>query len=417
MNRYTVPANWRTWVPGADESDFPIQNLPWCTLEKEESSEMAVRIGDYILDLLPLQEAGLLPENCAIFDPEVFALEDLELRTEMRKAIAGLLHKDNGKLRDNPDLLEEVMILAEDANLTTPIPIPQFVDFYSGINHASNVGKMFRPDMPPLLPNYRELPVGYNGRASTVVLSGAEIVRPHGQTKGADDERPSFGPTKELDFELELGFFVAADLSDCRMLSHEEAEDAMLGLVLVNDWSARDLQRWEYQPLGPFLAKSFATSISPYITPMDALEPFRVKGMEQDPEPLEYLQHPGMRSYDIQLEVLIQTEKMEEPEVIATSNSKHLYWSFAQQLMHQASNGTLIEPGDLYASGTISGTEEGTYGSLLELTWRGAKPLTLSSGESRTFLEDGDTLILRGFCQGDGYRIGFGEVSGTVVSQ
>jgi fumarylacetoacetase len=300
--------------------------------------------------------------------------------------------------------------------MVVPVEIPTFVDFYSGIHHASNVGKMFRPDMPPLLPNYRHLPVGYNGRASSVVASGTPIRRPKGQTKSPDSDRPEFGPTNELDFELELGFFVSKGNEMGTPIPIEEAEEYILGFVLVNDWSARDVQRWEYQPLGPFLAKSFATSVSPWIVMRDAMEPFRCAGEPQEPAPLPHLTPTRPDHYDIQLEVSLKTAKATRPQRISGSNARHLYWSFAQQLTHLTSNGTNAEPGDLYASGTISGPEPGTFGSLLELTWRGTQPITIEeTGEKRAFLEDGDTLIMTGYCQGDGYRIGFGEVSGTVL--
>jgi fumarylacetoacetase len=296
-----------------------------------------------------------------------------------------------------------------------PLEIPQFVDFYSGINHASNVGRMFRPDMAPLLPNYRHLPVGYNGRASTVYPSDKVIRRPKGQTKSPESDIPVFGPTKELDFELELGFFIAEGNEEGEMISVGSAADHMLGLVLVNDWSARDFQRWEYQPLGPFLAKSFATTISPWVVSLDALDPFRVEGQLQDPMPLEHLARGERDHYDIVLEVSILTPKMSKPQVVCRSNAKHLYWSLSQMLAHQTSNGTKVESGDLYASGTISGETEDSFGSLLELSWKGSKPLTMTeTGEQRTFLEDGDTVIFTGYCQGDGYRIGFGELRISV---
>jgi fumarylacetoacetase len=273
---------------------------------------------------------------------------------------------------------------------------------------------MFRPDMPPLLPNYRHIPVGYNGRASSVVLSGTPIRRPKGQTKGPNDENPTFGPTKELDFELEMGFFVGRPSAMGEPVPISEAADHVLGYVLVNDWSARDLQRWEYVPLGPFLAKSFATSISPWVILPDAMEPFRINVLEQDPAPLDYLKTKKPLRYDIKLEVHLQSKKMDQAVIISSSNAKYLYWSFDQQLAHQASNGTPLSWGDLYASGTISGPLEGSFGSLLELTWKGSKPIELGP-EERTFLEDGDTLTMSGYCQGDGFRVGFGSVAGTIL--
>ena len=297
----------------------------------------------------------------------------------------------------------------------TPMHIGAFVDFYSGIHHASNVGKMFRPDMPPLLPNYRWLPIGYNGRSSSIVPDGSDIERPRGQIKVGDDD-PIYVPTRELDFELEVGFFVGAETEGGETVPVADAESYMMGLVLVNDWSARDVQRFEYQPLGPFLAKSFATSISPWIVTLDALAPFRCEGMTQEPAPLPHLASVGRAHYDIELEVSIQSAKMTQPQVICRSNTKHLYWSFAQQLAHQTSNGTPLEAGDLYASGTISGPEKGMFGSMLELCWRGTEPIALTeTGETRTFLEDGDTVIMSGWAQGNGFRVGLGEVRSTVI--
>jgi fumarylacetoacetase len=319
-------------------------------------------------------------------------------------------------LRDNIALREAAIFPVADCEMLVPMEIPQFVDFYAGINHASNVGKMFRPDMQPLLPNYRHLPVGYNGRASSIVPSETPIVRPNGQYMPAGADGPVFGPTRELDFELEIGFFVSNGNEMGDPISVHHAENHLVGFVLVNDWSARDVQRWEYQPLGPFLAKSFGTSISPWIVTMDALLPFMIKGMPQDPEPLPHLLCPECHHFDIHLEVAIQSERMAKPQVISRSNSKYLYWSFAQMIAHQTSNGTPVEPGDLYASGTISGEEPGTFGSMLELCWKGTQPMTLTeTGEQRTFIEDGDTVIMTGYCQGDGYRIGFGELRNQVI--
>lgn len=414
MSRFIVPASAKSWVPVPSDSDFPIQNLPFgVALLGEDQTSVVVRIGDQVLALLPLQQEGFLGE-------EVGLLEDLAAVTPeelsgLRKEVFDLLREGNPKLRNNKELRDLCLVSAEDVFLVPPLHITAFIDFYSGINHASNVGRMFRPDMPDLLPNYRWLPVGYNGRASSVVLSGMDIPRPKGQRKPQEGD-PIYGPTRELDFELEMGFFVGRDTELGETLPIAEAEDSMLGLVLVNDWSARDLQRWEYQPLGPFLAKSFATSISPWIVTLDALEPFRCEAAQaQDPAPLEYLAPTAKGHFDIQLEVWLQTAKMDKAVKICTSNAKHLYWSFAQQLTHQASNGTPLEAGDLYGSGTISGTEPDSFGSLLELTWRGTKPLQLPNGEERSFLEDGDILTMRGFAQKGNLRIGFGEVTATIL--
>lgn len=414
---FVIPASAKSWVPVDPQSHFPIQNLPFGLACRNGDCEcVVVRIGDKVLDLCALSVAGLVPE--ADF-PILHSLIDLDKEDirRLREVVYDLLREDNPRLRDDSLLCEDALLDIDKVEMLLPVEIPAFVDFYSGINHASNVGKMFRPDMAPLLPNYRYLPVGYNGRASSVIQSGIDIRRPKGQTKGPDDPAPSFGPTKELDFELELGFFISDGNEMGEPIPIDEAEQHMLGVVLVNDWSARDVQRWEYQPLGPFLAKSFATSISPWIVCLDALEPFRIPGPVQEPEVLPHLRPPGPGHYDLHLEVALQTEKMTKPQVICRSNAKHLYWSFVQQLAHQTSNGTNVEPGDLYASGTISGTEEDSYGSLLELTWKGTRPITMEeTGEQRTFLQDGDTVIMTGYGQGDGFRIGFGEVRTQILA-
>jgi len=411
----SISPETKSWIPVHPESHFPIQNLPFGMACREDESETIVmRIGDLALDLGLLLEAGMLSDQEF---PSLERLTDLDLTSirQLRNRVGDLLRSDNRTLRDNSELREEVLVPVDDLDLMVPMDIPAFVDFYSGINHASNVGKMFRPDMPPLLPNYRHLPVGYNGRASSVIPSGVPVRRPSGQTKAADAESPRFGPTEELDFELELGFFIAEGNDLGEPISIHKTDDHILGMVLVNDWSARDVQRWEYQPLGPFLAKSFATSVSPWIVTLDALQPFLVAGEAQDPVVLSHLKSRKPGHYNLHLEVAIQTAAMSKPQVVTRTNSRHLYWTIAQQLAHQTSNGTNTEAGDLYASGTISGTEPGTFGSLLELTWRGRDKLTMEeTGEERTFLEDGDTVIFTGYGLAEDYRIGFGELSATV---
>ena len=395
MNRFIVPAEARSWVEVDAESHFPIQNLPFGRAAAHDRTMTVSRIGDFVVDLSKLginvDLSRATPENLS----------------SARRALYELLVTD---ATPQPDSLLPI----EAVEMLLPIRPGCFVDFYSGIHHASNVGMMFRPDQPPLLPNYRWLPIGYNGRASTVVVSGTEIIRPKGQTKGPNDEAPQFGPTKELDFELEMGFYTGLSTPMGATIGVDEAEDYMLGLVLVNDWSARDVQRFEYQPLGPFLAKSFATSVSPWIVTLDALEPFRTAGISQDPAPLDHLRSAKNQAFDIQLEVTLETASGSNVK-ISQSNTNNLYWSFAQQLSHQASNGTVIEHGDLYASGTISGDQPGSFGSMLELSWRGSKPISVGD-EMRTFLLDGDEVTMSAFAQGDGFRVGFGEVSGRVVA-
>ena len=413
---FIVPSDAKSWVDVPADNHFPIQNLPFGVGCPDNHPEcVCVRIGDHVLHLWTLMDAGLIPEEEF---PTLCSFQDMDRAhmTEIRRIAYELLREDNPTLRDNAELRSHALQPIDKADIQLPVLIGAFVDFYSGINHASNVGKMFRPDMPPLLPNYRELPVGYNGRACSILVSGEPVRRPKGQTKAPDAERPVYGPTKELDFELEMGFFTGRGNTLGEPIPIDQFGDYVLGFVLVNDWSARDVQRWEYQPLGPFLAKSFGTSISPWVVTLDALEPFRVAGPKQDPPPLDHLRTDQKWHFNIELEVAIQTEKMTKPQVVTRTNAQELYWSFAQQLAHQASNGTNVEPGDLYASGTISGTDPGSFGSLLELTWRGQNAITMEeTGEKRTFLEDGDTVIMSGWCQGDGYRVGFGTVEGKIL--
>lgn len=391
---FVVPPDAKSWVEVPPDSHFPIQNLPFCSFDHRGEDGWGTRIGEFIFDIGKIRT-----------DQAWAPFPDFQ----RFRALAF-----DALLEGAPGHYSQLLYPLEECEVTIPMSPEGFVDFYSGINHATNVGKMFRPDQPPLLANYHHLPVGYNGRASSVVVSGTRIKRPSGQQKIGDDV--VFGPTKELDFELEMGFFTSWGNEMGEPIPIAECEEHILGLVLVNDWSARDMQRWEYVPLGPFLAKSFATSISPWIVTLDALEPFRIQGPEQDPPPLPHLRNPGPAHYDIQLEVSLQTQKMTKPQVITRTSTKELYWSFTQQLAHQTSNGTPTQPGDLYASGTISGTEPGTFGSMLELCWKGTQPLLMEeTGETRTWLEDGDTVIMTGWCQGDGYRVGFGECRGTIV--
>lgn len=410
MSRFVVPANAETWVEGAKGSDFPIQNLPF-----GQADHLIVAIGDHGLVLQELLDAGLLDTEEF---PALWGFYDLPEGgiSSLRRQVYELLREDNPTLRDDKSLRKRALKPLKDFKLDLPIPPNAFVDFYSGIHHASNVGKMFRPDQAPLLPNYRHVPIAYNGRASTVVASGTDIRRPKGQMKAADAAAPHFAATKEMDFELEMGFYLSQGQDAGRRITCKDAEEHILGVVIVNDWSARDIQRWEYQPLGPFLAKSFGTTVSPWIVTLDALEPFRQHGMDQDPDVLPYLKRQGAQHFDINLEVLLRTAKARKPQVIARSNTLNLYWSMAQQLAHATSNGCQVEFGDLYASGTISGENEGEFGSLLELSWRGQKPITIEeTGETRTFLEDGDEVIMRAWAQGDGFRIGFGDCTGRVI--
>lgn len=419
--KYVVPSDWLSWVDYDEDSHFPIQNLPFGVFSHPAHPEErvpCVAIGEYVVDLVVLQKEGLIDtvelDNDYGLDPLIEAGQTAI--SELRKQLANLLHEDTESLQNNLDLQERCFFHQSDVQLHMPYTPRAFVDFYSGVHHASNVGRMFRPDQPPLLPNYTWIPIGYNGRASSVVPSGTPIRRPKCQTKGPNDDAPTFGPTRELDFELEMGYYLCGNTEMGSATPIGEVEDLIAGLVIVNDWSARDTQRWEYQPLGPFLAKSFATSISPWLVTLDALEPFRTQGMAQDPAPLDYLKPAGPGHFDIVLEVWLRSSKSDAPQLICTSNMANLYWSIFQQLAHQSSNGTPLETGDLYATGTISGEAEGSFGSMLELTWRGQKPVGLETGETRTFLEDGDEVIMRAYAQGDGFRVGFGECRGLVLS-
>ena len=335
--------------------------------------------------------------------------------TETRAMVSKLLDSRSPELRDNEKIRERVLLPVENIIPQLPVEIGDYTDFYSSKEHATNVGIMFRGKENALMPNWLHLPVAYHGRASSVVLSGTPVRRPRGQVKPDDSDVPVFSPCRLLDFELEMGFFTGPGNDLGSPIPVEHAHKHIFGMVLVNDWSARDIQKWEYQPLGPFTAKNFATSISPWVVTLDALEPFRCPGPEQDPEPLPYLAGGGDRSYDISLEVDLEGEDTGGPLTISRSNFKHMYWSISQQLAHHTITGCNVRSGDMMASGTISAPDEGGYGSLLELTWKGTKSIQFPNGEERKFMKDGDTMAIRGWCQGDGYRVGFGEVTGRIL--
>jgi fumarylacetoacetase len=332
-----------------------------------------------------------------------------------RARISQLLRQDQPELREDNGLRARALIPMRAARLHLPISVSGYTDFYSSREHATNVGVMFRGKDNALQPNWLHMPIGYNGRASTVVVSGTKVRRPRGQLKPPTADAPSFGPCKRLDFELEIGVVVGQPSMMGEMLSEKQAEEMIFGFVLLNDWSARDIQQWEYVPLGPFQAKAFATSISPWVVTREALEPFRLHGPEQNPVPLPYLRQAHPNNYDLALEVGVRAGAMNEAQRISRTNFKYMYWSSVQQLMHHASSGCAMNVGDLLGSGTISGPEKDQRGSLLELSWNGTEPLELPGGVKRSFLEDGDSLVMRGWCQGDGYRVGFGEVEGTIL--
>jgi fumarylacetoacetase len=410
-----------SWVNVPENSDFPIQNLPFGVFKTSQlTPRVGVRIGDHVLDLKTLYVLGYLenlPFEAADFDAPF--LNNLMKKgkaatRQLRNRISKLLDVNQKDLQNNEHHVGQVLIGADQVEMCMPIQIGDYTDFYSSKEHATNVGVMFRDPANALLPNWLWIPVGYHGRASSVILSGEAIHRPKGQIKPADDQDPIFSATRQLDFELEMGFFTYDGKPLGDSISTAEAEDYIFGMCLFNDWSARDIQKWEYVPLGPFLAKNFASSISAWIVTLDALQPYRVDTPVQDPKVLEYLQFEGQKSYDIQLEVAIKPEQAEET-TISRSNFKYMYWNMAQQLAHHTVNGCNVRCGDLMGSGTISGPTPDSYGSMLELAWKGTKPLQMNDGSERKFILDNDTVIMRGFSIKDGIRIGFGEVSTKLL--
>ena len=420
----TTSPNLRSFVPVDADSHFPIQNLPYGVFRTAGNDRwrIGVAIGEHVLDLSAIDDAGLLAGSPAggrgLFAEgslNAFMALGRPAWSATREIVSRLLREDEATLRDDADLRNRALVSMAGAEMSVPAEIGDYTDFYSSREHATNVGAMFRDPKNALLPNWLWIPVGYHGRASSIIPSGTPIHRPNGQTKADDADRPSFGPCRLLDFELEMGFFVGPGNELGRPVSTKDAPDHIFGMVIVNDWSARDIQKWEYVPLGPFLAKNFATSISPWVVTMEALEPFRCGGPEQDPAPLDYLRTEGDQTFDIELEVGIRSPAMSAAHPVCRSNFKHLYWSQAQQLAHHTVSGCDLQPGDLLASGTISGPDKASRGSMLELAWRGTEPVELPNGETRTFVQDGDTVTMTGWCQGDGYRVGFGEVSTKVL--
>jgi fumarylacetoacetase len=411
----------RSWVEVPAGSDFPIQNLPFGIFKTHYMTPGAgVAIGNHVLDLTWLYENGYfdgLGLPAGIFNQpklnDFMGLGRAKTR-EVRERISELLRHDNEELRDNLPGREIALIPMQEVQMLMPVEVKNYTDFYSSIEHATNVGTMFRDPSNALLPNWRHLPVGYHGRASSIIPSGVAIHRPLGQTKDPEAALPSFGPTKRLDFELEMAFVTCQENKLGTPVPAAKAEEHIFGFVVFNDWSARDVQVWEYVPLGPFLAKNFASSISPWVVTLDALEPFRVEGPLQEPAVLPYLQTTGSANFDIHLEVGIVPEGSTET-VVCRSNFKHMYWNIRQQLAHHTVNGCNVQVGDMYASGTISGPTPDSYGSMLELAWKGTKPLKMADGSERKFIHDGDTVVMRAFCERDGVRIGFGEVRTKVL--
>ncbi|KWV48952.1 fumarylacetoacetase [Bradyrhizobium macuxiense] len=412
----------RSFIDVAPTSDFPIQNLPYGVFSSKDglAPRVGVAIGDYVLDLWELEQDSRLDVGpLGVFSqPSLNAFMALGPKawSATRARISELLRSDHPELRDNRELRARALVPMADVKLYMPFAVSGYTDFYSSKEHATNVGVMFRGKDNALQPNWLHMPIGYNGRASTVVVSGTKVRRPRGQLKPPTAEVPSFGPCKRLDFELEMGVVVGQASAMGEMLTEKQAEEMIFGFVILNDWSARDIQQWEYVPLGPFQAKAFATSISPWVVTREALEPFRMQGPAQEPEPLAYLKQVQPNNYDMQLDVALRAGAMNEAKTICSTNFKYMYWSSVQQLVHHASSGCAMNVGDLLGSGTISGPEKYQRGSLLEISWNGSEPVELASGVKRSFLEDGDSLVMRGWCQGDGYRVGFGEVEGTIVA-
>ncbi len=426
-----------SWVESANRAgDFPIQNLPFGVFRRrgeDESGRVGIAIGDMILDLTACHDerrfSGLAEQAAAACAaPALNPLMRLgaEPRIELRRQVSALLSADSPAYRSNRRLGDRILVAQSDADLLLPAEIGDYTDFYASVHHATNVGSMFRPDNP-LLPNYKWVPIGYHGRASSIVPSGTPVVRPSGQSKGPDAGSPSFGPSRSLDYEMELGLFVGPGNPLAEPVPIERAEEQIFGFCLVNDWSARDIQAWEYQPLGPFLAKNFATTISPWVVTLEALEPFRAPAFARppgDPAPLPYLdsrRNAESGALALTLEVCLASARMRQqgitPVRLSRSSAADLYWTPAQFITHHTSNGCDLRPGDLLASGTISGPAKESRGCLLELTWRGAEPVALAGGETRKFLEDGDEVVMRGYCEREGaVRIGFGECRGEVVS-
>lgn len=412
----------KSWLSVSETSDFPLYNIPFgMSVLPGGRIRATSRIGDNIIDLDALNQHGFF-KNTAVDNTDYFKQNDLnsfislgrKKTGEVRLRIIELFSSENNELQNQTSLLTEIIYQINEVTMIMPVKVGDYTDFYSSMEHATNVGKMFRDPANALLPNWKHLPVGYHGRASSIVVSGTALHRPNGQIKTEENPNPIFSPTKEMDFELEMAFITCRKTELGESIAVNEAEDYIFGMVLFNDMSARDLQRWEYVPLGPFLSKSFGSVISPWIVTLDALEPFKTEGPIQIPEVLPYLKSNGKKNFDIQLEAFIMPANSTENTVCKT-NFKFMYWNICQQLAHQTINGCNINPCDMYASGTISGPDSGSFGSLLEITWKGQNPILLNNGDSRVFLEDHDTVIIRGFAANENMRIGFGEVSTKVL--
>jgi len=410
-----------SWIPVPTDSDFPIQILPFGVfIPEDDIITTGTRIGDTAIDLSVLQQLGYfkgidLPDDVFLQDTlnDFIALGRPTWR-KVRNRLAEIFDENNDELKSRVDHQNQALFPVDHVQMLMPVFVQDYTDFYSSIEHATNVGKMFRDPENALLPNWKHIPVGYHGRSSSIVISGVDLHRPKGQRMAPGADAPTFGPSVRMDFELEMAFITGEGKPLGHRIKAEEADEYIFGMVLFNDWSARDIQKWEYVPLGPFLGKNFGSSISPWVVTMDALEPFKVVGPKQDPPVLPYLEINGANNYDIALEVGLAPEGKAET-VISRSNYKYMYWNQRQQLAHHTVNGCNINAGDMMASGTISGPTKDSYGSMLELSWAGKEPITLDTGETRTFIEDGDTITMRGHCSNGNVRIGFGAVSTTLL--
>lgn len=412
-----------SFIEVAEDSHFPIQNLPYGIYSTKENPchRIGVAIGSQVLDIQSIKHlfnGPIMNDKSDVLDMPVlngFMALGSGAWKEVRERLQQLLSVGNDEIQGDKSLMQKAFSSQESAEMHLPADIGDYTDFYASIHHATNVGTMFRGKENALMPNWRHLPVGYHGRASSVVVSGTPIQRPSGQTRPDESKPPVFGPCKLMDFELEMAFFVGPGNDMGKPIPIDKAHEHIFGMVVMNDWSARDIQKWEYVPLGPFLAKNMGTSISPWVVSMDALAPFIIDNMVQDPEPLPYLKHADNYNFNINLDVKISADNLPSPVLISQSNYKYMYWTMKQQLAHHSITGCPMRPGDLLASGTISGEEREAYGSMLELSWKGTNPLDLGNGISRKFLQDGDEVIMSGSCEGNGYKIGFGEVRGKVL--
>lgn len=413
--------NRKSWISSPENSDFPIQNIPFGVfMTQEDMITIGTRIGDTAIDLSALHQLGYL--NDLELPSDIFLQDTLNdfitlgrpTWRKVRNRIAELFDATNQELQGNENHKEHILFPVDSVQMLMPVYTQDYTDFYSSKEHAMNVGIMFRGKDNALMPNWVHMPIGYHGRSSSIIVSGEDIHRPKGQTMPKDSDQTVYGPCKALDIELEMAFITTDGKHLGESISTEEAEDYIFGMVIFNDWSARDIQKWEYQPLGPFLGKSFASSISPWVVTLDALEPYRCASPVQDPAPLDYLKTEGDKTFDINLEVYLTPENGEANK-ICTSNFKHLYWNMSQQLAHHTSNGCPINVGDMMGSGTISGPTKDSFGSMLELSWAGSEPIELSDGSSRTYLKDGDSITIKGYSSKDKLRLGFGEVHTKIL--